>query len=79
MDPIAVPETPFTEPSACNTYFVGAPVGQSLFLVSVPAQSIHAVQPDAGYYTLRTLASVLDEWTGSEFPVSFSPDKGFEL
>ena len=63
----------------CNTYFVGAPVGQSLFRVPVPAQTIHAVQPDAGYYTLRTLATVLDEWTGSEFPVSFSGDKGFEV
>ncbi len=54
-------------------------VGQSLFRVPVPGQSIHAVQPDAGYYTLRTQATVLDEWTGSEFPVSFSGDKGFEV
>ena len=62
----------------CNTYFVSASVGQSLFRVPVPSQTINAVQPDAGYYTLRTLSTVLDDWTGVSFSVKFSSGDKFE-
>jgi hypothetical protein len=56
----------------CNTYFVSSSVGQSLFRVPNPGQTLNAVQPEAGYYTLRTLSTVLDDWTGTDFPVTFS-------
>jgi len=61
----------------CNTYFVSASVGQSLFRVPTPCQTLNAVQPDAGYYTLRTLSTVLDDWTGIQFPVTLSSEKRF--
>jgi len=61
----------------CNTYFVSASVGQSLFRVPSPCQTLNAIQPDAGYYTLRTLSTVLDDWTGAQFAVNFSSEKAF--
>jgi len=61
----------------CNTYFVSASVGQSLFRVPTPCQTLNAVQPDSGYYTLRTLSTVLEDWKGAEFPVTFSSSDRF--
>jgi hypothetical protein len=61
----------------CNTYFVSASVGQSLFRVPSPCQTLNAIQPDAGYYALRTLSTVLDDWTGAQFAVNFSSEKAF--
>ena len=63
----------------CNTYFVSASVGQSLFRVPTPCQTLNAVEPEAGYYTLRTLSTVLDDWTGAEFPVTFSDGEKFTI
>ncbi len=56
----------------CNTYFVCTPIGQSLFRVPVPSTVISLVQPDAGYYTYRTICTVMDGWRAAEFPVRCS-------
>lgn len=62
----------------CNTYYVSACVGQSLCRIPVPSQTLSVIQPDPAYYMLRTLCTVLDDWTGAEFPVSFSAGTEFE-
>ena len=63
----------------CNVYWVSAQVGQSLFRCPVPAQTISPMQPDPAYYTFRTICSVMDEWTGAEFPVHFDGNENYEV
>lgn len=58
----------------CNTYFVSCPIGQSLFRVPEPAQVLSPIQPDAGYYVLRTICTVMDGWQPAEFPVQLIAD-----
>ncbi|MFN8008331.1 MAG: hypothetical protein U0V70_15165 [Terriglobia bacterium] len=49
------------------------------FRVPVPVQTVNAVRNlDAGYYTLRTLSTLLDDWTGVPFPTKFSSDRKLE-
>jgi hypothetical protein len=55
----------------CNTYFVSCPIGQSLFRVPVPSQTVSAIQPDAGYYVYRTVCTVMDSWRSAAFPVTY--------
>ncbi|MBM3846073.1 MAG: discoidin domain-containing protein [Verrucomicrobia bacterium] len=55
----------------CNVYWISAQVGQSLFRGPVPSSTIHPIQPDAGYYTLRTLCTVMDGWRPAEFEARF--------
>lgn len=61
----------------CNTYYTASSVGQSLLGVTVPSQTLTGAQPGAAYYTVRTLCTALDGWTGVEFPVEFSSTKQF--
>ena len=56
----------------CNPYFSSCNVGQSLFRVAEPGAVITPMQPDTGYYVLRTICTVMDSWQGAEFPVRFS-------
>jgi hypothetical protein len=60
-----------------NTYFVSASVGQSLFRVPTPCETLNTIQPDTGYYVLRTLSTVLEDWAAAEFRVTFSSGKRF--
>jgi len=63
----------------CNTYFVSCGSnGQGLFRLPVPSQVVSPVQPDAGYYTFRTVCSVMDGWKNSELSVSFSSRQAFQ-
>lgn len=62
----------------CNTYYASACVGQSLCRVPVPSQTLNVLQPDPAYYVLRTLCTVLDDWRGVEFPVSFRSTRKFQ-
>ncbi len=62
----------------CNPYFNSSAVGQSLFRVPEPGQVLHPMQPDAGYYTLRTICTVMDGWRGEEFPVEIKAERELE-
>jgi hypothetical protein len=54
----------------CNSYFVSCPVGQSLLRLTSPAQVLNPVQPETGYYVLRTLCTVMDGWRAADVPAS---------
>ena len=62
----------------CNPYMTSSLVGQSLFRVAEPAQTITPMQPDTGYYVLRTICTVMDGWRGREFEVRFDGGRSFE-
>ncbi len=62
----------------CNPYMTSSLVGQSLFRVPEPAQTITPMQPDPGYYVLRTICTALDGWRGREFEVRFDEGAQFE-
>ena len=62
----------------CNPYFSASSVGQSLFRVPVPDQIVTPMQPDAGYYVLRTISTVLDDWKPAEYSVTFSSPARFD-
>jgi len=62
----------------CNPYFSSASIGQSLFRVPSPGAIIHPMQPDAGYYALRTLNTVLDGWKPADFPVQLDSERTLE-
>jgi len=62
----------------CNPYMTSSLVGQSLFRVAEPAQTVTPMQPDTGYYVLRTICTVMDGWRGREFEVRFDGGRPFE-
>ncbi|MCL2664994.1 MAG: discoidin domain-containing protein [Defluviitaleaceae bacterium] len=52
----------------CNTFFVsGGANGQGFFRVPVPSQVINPIQPDMGYYVMRTVCTALDGWLCQPF------------
>jgi len=61
----------------CNTYYTASSVGQSLLGVTVPSQTLTCAQPGSAYYAFRTLCTVLEGWTGAEFPIAFSSARPF--
>ena len=64
------------EAGPCHTHFTGFPHPQATCRTTVPSQVTVPNQPKPSYYTIRNIATIMDDFYEAEFPVEFSECEG---
>ena len=62
------------EVGPCHTHFTGFPHPQAICRATVPSQVTVPNQPKPSYYTIRNLATIMDDFYEADFKVKFSDD-----
>jgi len=64
------------EAGPCHPHFTGYAHAQALCQATWPVQTLNPCRPTVGYYMWRNVATVMDDFHPTEFPVTFSNDNG---